>query len=148
MEELPSLWYISVISLILQWLYSPLLGPDLLFSFVIIFIQMVGLVGRVISPSQGRYLHTEQHKHRTNSHTHMPWVGFEPTILVSKRAKCVHALDRAATVIGNSLSDIFRNQAINVTIETTPFRFLEQFCDVKYISRCSPLEYDAMQSDM
>jgi hypothetical protein len=30
----------------------------------------------------------------------MPQVGFEPTILVFKRAKTVHALDRAATVIG------------------------------------------------
>jgi hypothetical protein len=32
--------------------------------------------------------------------TLMPWVGFEPTIPVFERAKTVHALDRAATVIG------------------------------------------------
>jgi hypothetical protein len=32
--------------------------------------------------------------------TPMPWVGFEPTIPVSERAKAVHALDLAATVIG------------------------------------------------
>jgi hypothetical protein len=30
----------------------------------------------------------------------MPRVGFEPTIPVSERAKTVHALDRATTVIG------------------------------------------------
>jgi hypothetical protein len=30
----------------------------------------------------------------------MPWVGFESTIPASERAKTVHALDRAATVIG------------------------------------------------
>jgi hypothetical protein len=30
----------------------------------------------------------------------MPQVGFESTIPVFKRAKTVHALDRAATVIG------------------------------------------------
>jgi hypothetical protein len=30
----------------------------------------------------------------------MPLVGFEPTIPVLERAKIVHALDRAATVIG------------------------------------------------
>jgi hypothetical protein len=30
----------------------------------------------------------------------MPRVGFEPTIPVFKRAKTVHTLDRAATVIG------------------------------------------------
>jgi hypothetical protein len=30
----------------------------------------------------------------------MPWVEFEPTIPVFERAKKVHALDGAATVIG------------------------------------------------
>jgi hypothetical protein len=30
----------------------------------------------------------------------MPSMGFEPTISVLERAKTVHALDRAATVIG------------------------------------------------
>jgi hypothetical protein len=39
----------------------------------------------IISPSQGRYLHT--------------W--FEPTIPVFEWAKTVHALDGAATVTGN-----------------------------------------------
>jgi hypothetical protein len=33
--------------------------------------------------------------------TSMPLVGFEPTKPVSERAKTVHDLDRAATVIGN-----------------------------------------------
>jgi hypothetical protein len=31
----------------------------------------------------------------------MPLVGFEPTIPLFKRAKTVHALDRAVTVIGS-----------------------------------------------
>jgi hypothetical protein len=31
------------------------------------FTQTVGLFGRVISPSQGRYLYTGQHKHRINA---------------------------------------------------------------------------------
>jgi hypothetical protein len=49
---------------------QPLLGPGLFFSSVIIFfIQTVGLLGRVISPSQGRYLHAGQHKHRINAYT-------------------------------------------------------------------------------
>jgi hypothetical protein len=30
----------------------------------------------------------------------MPWVGFELTIQALERAKAVHAIDRAATVIG------------------------------------------------
>jgi hypothetical protein len=32
----------------------------------------------------------------------MSGAGFEPTMLVFERAKTVHALDRAATVIGNA----------------------------------------------
>jgi hypothetical protein len=32
----------------------------------------------------------------------MPWVGLEPTILASERAKTVHALDRSATVTGKT----------------------------------------------
>jgi hypothetical protein len=32
--------------------------------------QSVGLLGWGISPSQGRYLHTEQHKHRINAYIH------------------------------------------------------------------------------
>jgi hypothetical protein len=56
--------------------------------------------GREISPSQGRCLHTEQHKHIINAHTSMPRVGFEPTIAVFEKAQAVYALDRAATVIG------------------------------------------------
>jgi hypothetical protein len=41
------------------------------FSFVIFFIQTVEFIGRVISPSQGRYLHRGQHKHRINANTHI-----------------------------------------------------------------------------
>jgi hypothetical protein len=33
----------------------------------------------------------------------MPCVGFEPTIPAFERAKTVHALDRAAAVIGNAI---------------------------------------------
>jgi hypothetical protein len=52
----------------------------------------VGVLGRVISPSQSRYL-------TQNKHTSMPRVGFEPMIPTFERAKTVHAIDRAATVI-------------------------------------------------
>jgi hypothetical protein len=55
-------------SIIHQWLYSPLLCPGLFFSFLI-YTQTVGLLGRVISPSQGRYLHAEQPKHKINAYT-------------------------------------------------------------------------------
>jgi hypothetical protein len=60
---------------------------------------MVGLIGRGISPSQGRYLHTE-HKHRKTPQISMPGMGFEPTIEVLEGTNIVYALDRTATVIG------------------------------------------------
>jgi hypothetical protein len=37
------------------------------FSFLI-YTHSVGLLGQGISPPQGRYLHTEQHKHRIDAH--------------------------------------------------------------------------------
>jgi hypothetical protein len=57
----------------------------------------VGLPGRVISPSQSRYLTQTQNKYKQAS---MLRVGFELVISVFERAKTVHASDRAATVIG------------------------------------------------
>jgi hypothetical protein len=54
----------------------------------------VGLLGRVISTSQGRYLSQTQNKHKQTS---MPLVGFEPTIPAFEGAKTVRALDRATS---------------------------------------------------
>jgi hypothetical protein len=87
----------------LYYLYSPR-GPWPLLSVSWSFSQTVGLLGRVISSSQGLYLNTGQHKHRINAYTHrtsMPWVGFKPTIPASEREKTVYALDLSATVIVN-----------------------------------------------
>jgi hypothetical protein len=58
----------------------------------------VGLLGQVISPSQGRYLTQTQKKHR---HPCLDW-GSNPRSQCSERAKTVHALDGAATVIGTN----------------------------------------------
>jgi hypothetical protein len=70
------------------------------FFIFLIYTQSVGLLERGISPSQGRYLHPEQHKYRINAQLSMSQMGFKPTIPVFEWAKTVHALDRAATVIG------------------------------------------------
>jgi hypothetical protein len=45
-------------------------GPGRFFNFLIL-TQLVGILGRGISPSQRRYLHTEQRKHRINAHKHL-----------------------------------------------------------------------------
>jgi hypothetical protein len=44
-------------------------GPWPLIQFRNHFSQMVGLLGRVISPLQGHCLNTGQHKHRINTYT-------------------------------------------------------------------------------
>jgi hypothetical protein len=81
------------------------------FSFLILR-QSVGHLGRGISPSQGRYLCRTTQTQNKRKHTSVPWVGFEPTIPVFERAKIVHALDRAATVIGyrGSITWIFKRR--------------------------------------
>jgi hypothetical protein len=71
------------------------------FSFLIL-TESVWIHGLGISPSQSCSLHTEQHKQNKRTQTSMPWVGFEPPSPVFERAKMVHALDRAATVIASS----------------------------------------------
>jgi hypothetical protein len=79
--------------LLLHWLYSRF---DLVrfFSFLI-YTPSVELLGRGISPSQGRYLHTQSK--RTHKHACLEW-DLKPRSQCL-RAKTVHALDRAATVI-------------------------------------------------
>jgi hypothetical protein len=58
----------TVLPSIYLWFYSPS-GPRSLFQFLNPYT-----VGRTpwmgISPSQGRYLHTEEYKHRINAHRH------------------------------------------------------------------------------
>jgi hypothetical protein len=70
-----------------------------LFSFLILR-GSVGLFGRGINLSQGRYLHRTTQTQNKRRQVSMPLVGFEPTIPAFERAKIVHVLDRAATVIG------------------------------------------------
>jgi hypothetical protein len=67
------------------------------FSFLI-HTQSVRILGRGISPSQIRYLHTEEHKQNKRTQTSTPRVGFEPTIAVFERTKTVHTLDRLPAV--------------------------------------------------
>jgi hypothetical protein len=53
------------------FIHLSIVGPWPLLEFrnFLFLSQMVGLFRRGIRPSQGRYLHTGQHKHRMNAHT-------------------------------------------------------------------------------
>jgi hypothetical protein len=83
-----------------------LLGTGLfLVSFVIFFSQTEGLLGRVISPSQGRYLHTGQHKHRINAHTDIHALSgirtHDPSFRTSEDSSCLRTRghrDRQGTI--------------------------------------------------
>jgi hypothetical protein len=68
--------YASIFYLLIYLsIYRSLCGSTILedlgrfFSFLI-YTKSAGLLWRWISPSQGRYLHIEQHKHRMNAHRH------------------------------------------------------------------------------
>jgi hypothetical protein len=70
-----------------------------------LFSQMVGLLGRVISPSQGFYLHrtTQHRKTRTNIHALSGIRTHDPSNQPTKN----HTSDRKATVTGWSLSILY-----------------------------------------
>jgi hypothetical protein len=53
--------------------------------------------------SKGRYLHTEEHKHRIKPQSHPCLNWYSNPRSQFERAKTVHALDRAATVISLSV---------------------------------------------
>jgi hypothetical protein len=86
--------YLSIyVSMPLQ----PFVGPWPLFQFLDLFTQLVGLLGRGITPSQGRYLHRGKHNHRANTHinassgirTHSPSVlGSEDSSCLRPRGHC------------------------------------------------------------
>jgi hypothetical protein len=65
-------------------------GPRPLIRFRNLFSQSVGLLGRVISPSQGRYLNTGQYKHINTQNIHgLSGIRtHDPSIRASKDSSC------------------------------------------------------------
>jgi hypothetical protein len=82
------------------WLYCPLLCLGRFFRFLIIYtVSRTPWTGdQPVARPLPPYRTIQTQKKRTQ--TSMPPVGFEATIPAFERAKTVHALDRAATVIG------------------------------------------------
>jgi hypothetical protein len=66
--------------------------------------QPVGLLGRVISPTQDRYLRTEQHKHRINAHRHPCLYGIRTHDPSVRGIEAISCLRPAATLLGLCLS--------------------------------------------
>jgi hypothetical protein len=71
---------------------QPFVGSWPCFQFLDLFTQSVGLLGRGIGPSQGHYLHTEQHKHRINAHRHqcLKWIRtHDPSVRAGEDGSCL-----------------------------------------------------------
>jgi hypothetical protein len=104
------------------WLYSPLLCHGRFFSFLILYtVDRSSWTG---DQPVARHLPTHITTQTQNklTQTSMSWVGFEPMILVFERAKTVHALDSAATVIRavNLVKYIFENSTVNINTVFIP----------------------------
>jgi hypothetical protein len=80
---------------------QPFVGPWPLLQFRKLF-YVVGRTPWTSDQPVARPLPTHRTTQTQNkcTQTSMPWVGFEPTIPMSERAKTVYALDRTATVSG------------------------------------------------
>jgi hypothetical protein len=76
-----------------------------------LFVHLVGLLGRGIGPTQGRYLHSIA-QHREGGHKSMTRAGFEHTIPVFERSETVGASDRAA-MICNVRTDCYLSSHID-----------------------------------
>jgi hypothetical protein len=85
------------------WLFSPLLNYGRFFSFFIPYT--VGRTPWTWDQPVARPLpaHRTTQTQNKRTQTSIPWVVFEATTPVFERAKIVHALDGAATVIGKNL---------------------------------------------
>jgi hypothetical protein len=92
--------YLSIYLSVYLWLYSSLLGLGRFFSFSVLYT--VGRIPRTGDQPVAMLIPTRRTTQTQNKRTQtsMPRVGFESTNPLFERAKTVHALDRAATLIG------------------------------------------------
>jgi hypothetical protein len=78
-----------------------LLDLGCFFSFLIFYtVGRTPLDGGSAHRKAATYTHRTARTENKRTQTSMPQVGFDPMITVFERAKIIHALDRAATVIG------------------------------------------------
>jgi hypothetical protein len=83
--------------------------------------------------------HKTAQTHNKRTQTSMPRMGFEPTIPMFEREKTVHALDRAATLIGfhppHSLKIYSCQVHHTVTLDMSSKGRLSEKCPSAYIIR-------------
>jgi hypothetical protein len=83
-------------------------GPWPLFQFLDLFTQSVGLLGRGISPLQGRYLHTGQHKHRINAYRHpcLKWDSNPRSQSLSERRQFMYQSARPLRLANSPVQEL------------------------------------------
>jgi hypothetical protein len=106
-------WFIHSL-MVLQ----PFVGPRPLLQLLILFFtQSVRLLGGVSSPSQGRYLHTGQHKHRINAHANIHALSgirtHDPSDQGSKDSSCLRPHGHCGRHVYNYITKPYGKQ-INV----------------------------------
>jgi hypothetical protein len=83
------------------------------------FTQSVGLLGRVISPPQGRYLHTE-HKHIINAHRNIHALScirtHNPRVRASEDGSCLRPRDHCDRQFTTLLIEILLMMIIMIII--------------------------------
>jgi hypothetical protein len=80
------------LSVCLSMALQPFVGPSSLFSFIIFFTQMIGLLGRAISPSQGRYVHmrtTQTQNKRADIHASCGIRPHDPSVRAGEDSSCL-----------------------------------------------------------
>jgi hypothetical protein len=84
---------IYIVTRVACGLYSPLLGPGLLFCFIIFLTPTVGLLGWMIRSPEGRYLLTGHHTHRINLHRDLhdlsKIISHDPSVRASEDSSCL-----------------------------------------------------------
>jgi hypothetical protein len=77
---------------------QPFLGSWPLLQFHNLFYTDDRLLIRLISPSQGRYLHTEKHKHRINTYTDIHALSrfrtHDTSVRASEDSSCLRPLQK------------------------------------------------------
>jgi hypothetical protein len=98
------------------------------FSFLI-YTQLVQLLRRGLSPSQGLYVNTEQHKHRTNAHKH-PWVEYDsthdPSVPKGEDSSCI--TPRGTVIGGGTWLGTFNVELHNVHRNSRAFPLFSVLC--------------------
>jgi hypothetical protein len=102
------------------------------------FPQTVGLLGRVISPAQGPYLHTGQHKQRIKAHTDIhALIGIrtrDPSILASEDSSCLRPrghCERRLLVLG-----LDNNECCQIMLQNLYPYVIMKACSIKNMWKC------------